>query len=127
VPAVVVITAIAVVLTGGLGVEDGVALFYYAGVSSARLVQNGWAYRAIAAISLLAAGSLAVRSGDPTGGLVVGFTVGTISVTLASLSALARSTATSRRRAMRWPRPRWPKSACGSRGTCTTRSATACR
>jgi two-component system, NarL family, sensor histidine kinase DesK len=90
-PAVTAITVIAFVLVALLGVDDGVALFYYAGVSSARLVPNGWAYRAIAVISLVAAASLAIRDADPTAGLVAGFTVGTISVTLATLSALARA------------------------------------
>jgi two-component system sensor histidine kinase DesK len=90
-PAVVALTAIGAITTVMFRVDAAPALFYYAGVSSARLVPQSWALRAIAAISLIAATSISLVAGDPSAGLPVGVTVGTISLTLAALSALART------------------------------------
>ncbi len=90
-PALTALTVIGVLATAVFGVNSAPALFYYAGVSSARLVPQTWALRAITVISLLAAASLSVQAGDISAGVPVGITVGTISLTLASLSVLART------------------------------------
>jgi two-component system, NarL family, sensor histidine kinase DesK len=90
-PAVAALTAIGFVTTTVFGVGAAPALFYYAGVSSARLIPQSWSVRAITAISVVAAASVSIHAGDPSAGVPVGITVGTISLTLASLSALART------------------------------------
>jgi two-component system sensor histidine kinase DesK len=90
-PAIVALTAIGFVTTTVFGVDAAPALFYYAGVLSARLVPQSWALRSITIIALVAAASLSVQAGDISAGIPVGITVGTISLTLASLSVLART------------------------------------
>ncbi len=90
-PAIVVLTAIGAITTTAFGVDAAPALFYYAGVSCARLVPQSWALRAIAVVSLVAGVSVSIAAGDPSAGVPVGITVGTISLTLSSLSALART------------------------------------
>jgi two-component system sensor histidine kinase DesK len=90
-PAIVALTAIGAVTTTVFGVDAAPALFYYAGVSSARLVPQSWALRAISAISVVAGVSVSLAAGDPAAGVPVGITVGTISLTLSSLSALSRA------------------------------------
>jgi two-component system sensor histidine kinase DesK len=90
-PALTALTVIGVLSTAVFGVDSAPALFYYAGVSSARLVPQTWALRAITVISLLAAASLSVQAGDISAGVPIGITVGTISLTLTALSALSRT------------------------------------
>ncbi len=90
-PAIVALTAIGFVTTAVFGVDAAPALFYYAGVSSARLAPQSWSLRAITAISLAAAASISIQTGDPSAGVPVGITVGAISLTLSSLSALGRT------------------------------------
>jgi two-component system sensor histidine kinase DesK len=90
-PALTALTVIGFVTTAVYGIDSAPSLFYYAGVSSARLVPQSWAIRAITLISLLAAASLSVQAGDIAAGVPVGITVGAISLTLASLSMLART------------------------------------
>ncbi len=90
-PAVAALTAIGAVTTTVFGVDSAPALFYYAGVSSARLIPQSWALRAITAISLVAVASVSIHAGDASAGVPIGVTVGTISLASASLSALART------------------------------------
>lgn len=89
-PAIVILTTVAVLTTVVFGLSEATALYYYAGVSSARLVPSSWSLRAIAVIAVLAGASASYQAGDPSAGVAVGVTVGTISLTLSSLSALAR-------------------------------------
>lgn len=89
-PAIVVLTTVAVLTTVVFGLPEATALYYYAGVSSARLVPSSWSLRAIAVIAVLAGAGASYQAGDPSAGVAVGVTVGTISLTLSSLSALAR-------------------------------------
>ena len=91
VPAVIALTAIGAVTVAVFHVDAAASLFYYAGVSSARLIPESWAFRSIAGASLAGAASLAIEAGEPTAGVAVGITVLTISLTLTSLSALARA------------------------------------
>lgn len=89
--AMAVLTVVGFVTTAAFGIDAAAALFYYAGVASARLVPQERSLRAIAFIALAGAASLAIHAGNPTAGIPVGITVGTISVTISSLAALART------------------------------------
>ncbi len=89
--ATVAITAIAVVAEMGMGVGDAGALFFYAGVSAARIAPERRGLGAIGLVSLAASLSTGYAASDLGTGLDIGVTVGTISLTLFALSALART------------------------------------
>lgn len=74
-----------------LGSGESAALYYYAGVTAARLVPERRARLAIAGVAALAGLGTASVAGDTGGGLVVAVTVGTISLTLSALSSLGRA------------------------------------
>ncbi len=85
------ITAIAAVAAIAFGTAEGVALFFYAGVTAARLAPERRAIGGIALVTLAATLSVGYASSDPGDGVTVGVTVGTISLTLFMLSALGRT------------------------------------
>ena len=89
--AVVAITAIALVTEVGMGVGDAGALFFYAGVSAARIAPERRALGAIGLVALAACLSTGYAASDLGAGLDVGVTVGTISLTLFALSAVGRA------------------------------------
>jgi two-component system sensor histidine kinase DesK len=84
-------TAIAVGVQLQYGASEGTALYFYAGVTAARLLPERWAITGIAAVGLAAAIAVAWASRDLADGLTVGVTVATISLCLFALSALGRS------------------------------------
>jgi two-component system sensor histidine kinase DesK len=90
-PAIVALTAIGAITTTVFGIDAAPALFYYAGVSCARLIPQSWALRSIAAITVVAGVSVSIEAGDPSAGVPIGITVGAISLTLSALSALSRA------------------------------------
>ena len=89
--AVVALAAIGVVAQVGFGVGEATALFYYAGVSAARLAPESRSLAVIGSIALASGTSAAIAAGDPAAGVPVGITVGAISMTLSALSALGRT------------------------------------
>lgn len=89
--AVVAMTGLALVAQVGFGATGGEALYFYAGVTAARLGSERLALAGIAAVALAAALGTTAASGDWADGLTVGVTVATICLTLFSLSALGRS------------------------------------
>ncbi len=89
--AAAVIAAIGVIAEAGYGISEAGALFYYAGVTAARLVPERWALAGIAAIGLVATATTAWSADDWETGLTTGITVATISLTLSALSALGRA------------------------------------
>ncbi len=89
--ATMAITAIAVLAEVGFGVGDAGALFFYAGVSAARIAPERRGLGAIGLVSLAASLSTGYAASDLGAGLDVGVTVGTISLTLFALSALGRT------------------------------------
>lgn len=90
-PAIVALTAIGAITTTVFGIDAAPALFYYAGVSCARLTPQSWGLRSIAAITVVAGVSVSIAAGDPSAGVPIGITVGAISLTLSALSALSRT------------------------------------
>ncbi len=89
--AAALITAIAVMVEVRYGTGEATALFFYAGVTAARLVPEPWALTGIGLIGLVAAGTTTVAAGGWDNGLTTGITVATISLTLSALSALGRT------------------------------------
>jgi len=89
--AMVGMTGIAVVVQMGFGVAEGTALYFYAGVTAARLGSERLAIGAIGAIGIAAVVANGYSTGDWAGGLTVGVTVVTICLTLYALSALGRT------------------------------------
>jgi two-component system, NarL family, sensor histidine kinase DesK len=83
--------AIAVIVQVAFGVSGGSALYFYAGVTAARLADERLAIGAIAAAGIAATMATGVGSGDWSDGLVVGMTVATISLTLFALARLGRA------------------------------------
>ena len=73
------------------GPTQGAALFFYAGVTAARLAPNGLALGGIAGVAAAASVSLSVATADVQVGLSTGVTVTTISLTLFALGALGRA------------------------------------
>ena len=89
--AVVAMTALALAAQVWFGATTGTALYFYAGVTAARLGSERMALAGIAIVALAAAAGTTAASGDWTAGLTVGVTVATICLTLFSLAALGRS------------------------------------
>jgi two-component system sensor histidine kinase DesK len=89
--AAVAMTAIALVAQIGYGVSEGTALYFYAGVTAARLTPERWAIGGIGAVALAATIGIGISSGDWTDALSVGVTLATICLTLFALSALGRA------------------------------------
>jgi two-component system sensor histidine kinase DesK len=85
------LAAIGLVAQAGFGVNEAIAMYYYAGVSAARLVPESRSLTAIGGIAIAAGLGAAMAAGDPAAGVSVGITVGTISTTLSALSALGRA------------------------------------
>jgi two-component system sensor histidine kinase DesK len=83
-------TAIAVVVQAGFGTAEGSALFFYAGVTSARLDSE----RGVTAIGLVALATVFANgsaTGDWADGLTLAVTVVTISLTILALTRLGRT------------------------------------
>lgn len=89
--AAVAITGLALAAQVIDGSTSGTALYFYAGVTAARLAPERNAIVGIALVALAAAAGTTEATGDWTEGLTVGVTVATICLTLFSLSALGRS------------------------------------
>ena len=89
--AVVAMTAIAVVCQVVYGVVDAGALYFYAGVTAARIAPERAAPVAIGLVALAAALATAYASADVAAGVTLGVTVGTISLTLFALTAAGRA------------------------------------
>lgn len=85
------ITLIAVVTQVAYGVSDAGALYFYAGVTVARLAPERAALVGIAVVSLAAGLATGYAASDWGAGASVGVTVGTISLTLFALSAVGRA------------------------------------
>jgi two-component system sensor histidine kinase DesK len=83
-------TSLAVVAQVGFGAGEAGALYFYAGVSAARLESERGAF-GIAVIAVLAALANGYVSGDWADGLTLGVTVATISLTVFALTALGRA------------------------------------
>ncbi|HEY6570534.1 MAG TPA: sensor histidine kinase [Candidatus Limnocylindrales bacterium] len=89
--AVVAMIAIAAVTQVVFRTAGGSALYFYAGVTAARLTDERLALGGIAAAGLVATLAIGIASADWSDGLVVGVTVATISLTLFSLARLGRA------------------------------------
>ena len=89
--AIAAMLAIAVVVQVAYGFSGGSALYFYAGVTAARLADERLAIGAIAAAGIAAALAIGVASSDWGDGLTVGITVATISLTLFALARLGRA------------------------------------
>jgi two-component system, NarL family, sensor histidine kinase DesK len=89
--AVAAMTLIALTAELALGVGDAGALFFYAGVTAARIAPDRRGLGAIGLVSVAAVISTGVAAADWGVGADVGVTVGTISLTVFALSALGRS------------------------------------
>lgn len=89
--AAVAIIAIAVVAQLAYRVDDGVALYFYAGATASRLGRERHGLAVIALAALAASGATALASEDLASGISTGVTVGTISLTLFALAALGRT------------------------------------
>jgi two-component system sensor histidine kinase DesK len=84
-------TVIASVVQIAFGTTEGAALYFYAGVTAARLLPENRALTGIGLITLAAIVSMGYAAGDPAGGLGIGVTVAMISLTLFAMSALGRA------------------------------------
>jgi two-component system sensor histidine kinase DesK len=89
--AVVAMTGLALAAQVGFGATSGTALYFYAGVTAARLGSERLALAGIAAVAVAATIGTTASVGDWTAGLTVGVTVATICLTLFALAALGRS------------------------------------
>jgi two-component system sensor histidine kinase DesK len=89
--AALAMTVLALVAQVAFGAINGTALYFYAGVTAARLVPERYALVGIAGVALAATAGEVSSIGDWTAGLTIGVTVATISLTLFALSALGRS------------------------------------
>jgi two-component system sensor histidine kinase DesK len=89
--AVVTMTLIAVTAELGFGVGDAGALFFYAGVSAARIAPERRALTGIGLVSVAAGVSTGIAASSWGAGADIGVTVGTISLTLFALSAFGRA------------------------------------
>ena len=89
--AAVAITAIALVVQVRYGTTEGAALYFYAGVTAARLGPERRALGGIALVALAAFVGTGLGGGDWSAGLTLGVTVGTICLTLFSLAAFGRA------------------------------------
>jgi two-component system sensor histidine kinase DesK len=87
----VTMTILATTAVVGWGAVDGAAVFFYAGVSAARIRPERLAVSLIAVAGAGAAIAMGLVADDPGGGLGLGVTVATISITLFALSALGRA------------------------------------
>ncbi len=89
--AVVAMTVLALAAQAGFGATNATALYFYAGVTAARLGSERVAVASIALVALAAAvGTMAVAD-DWADGVTVGVTVATICLTVFALSALGRT------------------------------------
>jgi two-component system sensor histidine kinase DesK len=88
--AAVALTAIALIAQLVFGVGEASALYFYAGVTAARLESERGA-AGIALVALAAAVGTGSASGDWADGLTVGVTVATISLTIFALTRLGRA------------------------------------
>jgi two-component system sensor histidine kinase DesK len=84
-------TGIAVVCQVVYGVDDAGALYFYAGVTAARIAPERAALVAIGLVALAAGLATGFGASDLGAGATVGVTVGTISLTLFALSAVGRT------------------------------------
>ena len=89
--AAVAIATIATTVEVAYGTSEGAALFFYAGVTAARLAPERRALVGITLVALAATASIGYAESDPGGGLGVGVTVGMISLATFTLSALGRA------------------------------------
>lgn len=89
--AVAVIAGIAVLVQVVFHVDEGAALYFYAGVTASRLGSERWALTGIGAVSIAAGLATWWTEGDVGAGLTTGVTVGTICLTLFALAALGRA------------------------------------
>ena len=88
--AALALTAIALVSQVVFGVSEATALYFYAGVTAARLESERGA-AGIALVALVAALGTGSLSGDWADGLTLGVTVATISLTIFALTRLGRA------------------------------------
>ena len=89
--AVVAMTTLALAAQAGFGATNATALYFYAGVTAARLSSERVAVAAIALVAVAAAvGTMSVAE-DWADGVTVGVTVATICLTVFALSALGRT------------------------------------
>ena len=84
-------TAIAAILLVAFGVADGTALFFYAGVTVARLATERGAVIGIVLVAIAAMVANGLATGDWGDALTLGVTVATICLTIYALSALGRT------------------------------------
>jgi two-component system sensor histidine kinase DesK len=84
-------TLIAVAAQVAFGIGDAGALYFYAGVTVARLAPERFALAGIVLVALAAGLSTAYAASDLGAGASVGVTVGTISLTLFAMSAFGRA------------------------------------
>ncbi len=89
--AIAAMIAIAAIVQVAFGTSVGSALYFYAGVTAARLADERLAIGAIAAAGIVATLATGVGAGDWSDGLVLGVTVVTISLTLFALARLGRA------------------------------------
>ena len=89
--AVVAMIAIAVVVQVAFGIAEGSALYFYAGVTAARLADERLAIGGIAAVGIAAPLAMGLGTGDWESGVVIGVTAATISLTLFALARLGRA------------------------------------
>ena len=83
--------AIAVVVQVAFGIAEGSALYFYAGVTAARLADERLAIGGIAAVGIAAPLAMGLGTGDWESGVVIGVTAATISLTLFALARLGRA------------------------------------
>jgi two-component system, NarL family, sensor histidine kinase DesK len=88
--AAVALAAIALVAQLAFGVSEATALYFYAGVTAARLESERGAV-GIALVALVAALGTGSLAGDWADGLTLGVTVATISLTIFALTRLGRA------------------------------------
>ncbi|HEY4190013.1 MAG TPA: sensor histidine kinase [Candidatus Limnocylindrales bacterium] len=91
VAAVIAMTGLAVAAQVGFGTAQGSALYFYAGVTAARLGDERLAIGGISLVSLAALLALGIGANDWATAIVIGVTVATISLTLYSQARLGRA------------------------------------
>ena len=89
--AIAAMIAIAAIVQVAFGTSVGSALYFYAGVTAARLADERLAIGAIAAAGSVATLATGIGATDWTDGVVLGVTVATISLTLFALARLGRA------------------------------------
>jgi two-component system, NarL family, sensor histidine kinase DesK len=89
--AAAILTTVAFVTQAGYGVDEAAAMYYYAGVTAARIAPQSRAIVAIVGIALVAGIGTGRVAGDPATAVNIAVTVGAISLTLAAMSELGRT------------------------------------